>query len=79
MVFSMFVVDTHALLWHLTEDTKLGRKAKEVLDKADRGETTAVIPAIILAEALFILEKKRADLKFKDGLRKIERSLNYVV
>ncbi len=75
----MFVVDTHALLWHLTEDTKLGRKAKEVLDKADRGETTAVIPAIILAEALFILEKKRADLKFKDVLRKIERSLNYVV
>jgi|LGVF01.1.fsa_nt_gb predicted nucleic acid-binding protein len=66
----MFVVDTHPLLWHLTEDAKLGRRAKEVLDKTDRGEITVIVPTIVLAEALFILEKKRADLKFKDISRK---------
>lgn len=73
----MFVVDTHPLLWHLTEDVKLGRRAKEVLDKTDRGEITVIVPTIVLAEALFILEKKRADLEFKDVLKKIARSLNY--
>jgi predicted nucleic acid-binding protein len=50
----MFVVDTHALLWHLTEDDKLGRKAKEVLDDADRGERTIIVPTMVLAESLFI-------------------------
>jgi len=75
----MFVVDTHALLWHLTEDEKLGEKAKEVLAKGDRGEVIVVIPTIVLAESLFILEKKKVDLEFKDIIRKIEKSLNYVV
>ncbi len=75
----MFVVDTHALLWHLTDDKKLGENAKEILAKADRGEVVVIIPTIVLAESLFIIEKKKADLEFKDIIRKIERSLNYVV
>lgn len=75
----MFVVDTHALLWHLTEDEKLGENAKEILAKADGGEVVIIIPTIVLAESLFIIEKKKADLVFKDIIRKIEKSLNYVV
>jgi len=75
----MFVVDTHALLWHLTKDEKLGENAKEILAKADMGEVVVIIPTIVLAESLFIVEKKKADLEFKDIIRKIERSLNYVV
>jgi PIN domain nuclease of toxin-antitoxin system len=31
----IFVADTHALLWYLTEDKKLGIKAQEVFEKAD--------------------------------------------
>lgn len=61
-------MDTHALLWHLTEDDKLGRKAKEVLDGGDRGEKTIIIPTMVSTEALFILEKKRVDLKFREIL-----------
>ena len=75
----MFIVDTHALLWHLTEDDKLGGKAKEVLDRADRGEVTIIISTIVLMEALFILEKKKLDLKFREILSRIKKSLNYVV
>lgn len=32
----MIVLDTHAWVWWLTKPTKLGRKAKRAIDKADR-------------------------------------------
>lgn len=31
----IFVTDTHALLWYLTEDERLGKKALKIFDKAD--------------------------------------------
>lgn len=52
---SHYFVDAHTLLWHLTNDSRLGKSAAEVLrDAASR----LFLPAIALAEALFILERK---------------------
>jgi len=75
----MYVADTHAFLWFLTEDKRLGSKAKEIFDSCDKGEAIIVIPSIVLIEALFICERKKADLKFKKVLEKIQNSLNYPV
>jgi len=33
-----YVLDTHALIWFLTSDNKLGKKALELLRRADMGE-----------------------------------------
>ena len=43
------------------------------------GKCIIFIPAIILAEMMYICEKKKVDIKFKDVLKKLENSLNYVV
>lgn len=75
----MYVTDTHAFLWYLTGDERLGKRAKEAFVEADKGEATVIVPAIVLAESLFIAEKHNADVKFADVLRKIQNSLNYIV
>ena len=76
---SMYIIDTHALLWHLTNDLRLGKNAKDVLEKADRGEEKVLVPSIVLAECLYLLEKKgRGDL-FPDLLDAIERHPSYDV
>lgn len=74
----VFVTDTHALLWHLTEDESLSKKAKEIFCRADQGEVDVVVPTTVLAEALFITEKHRVHLKFMKIIEDIRNSSNYL-
>jgi PIN domain nuclease of toxin-antitoxin system len=45
-----FVVDTHALIWHLEDSPKLGHAAARIL--RDR-QSELIIPTIVLAEARY--------------------------
>jgi PIN domain nuclease of toxin-antitoxin system len=54
-----FIVDTHALVWHLEGKQTLGRKAKAVIDSPS---SELVLPVIALAEAVFIVEKGRTSI-----------------
>lgn len=74
----LYVADTHSLIWFLTDDKKLGTKAKEILEKADEGKVIIIVPTIVLAELIFICEKKNAAVKFKDVMDKITESSNYI-
>jgi predicted nucleic acid-binding protein len=71
----LFVVDTHALIWHLTGDNQLGDTARQILGQADNGDVNVVIPTIVLAEAIFISENTGAS--FHDLLEKVESGSNY--
>jgi PIN domain nuclease of toxin-antitoxin system len=57
-----YVIDTHALVWYLTDDAKLSEEAASIIEKSERGDPTVVIPTIVLAELLTIVEKKRVPL-----------------
>ena len=62
-----YVLDTHAFLWHMTNDARLGDNAKTVLDLIDQNDAKAFIPSIVLAESIFIIEKKRiTGVSFRD-------------
>jgi len=75
----MYVADTNALLWFLTDDDRLGNEAKKIFIKSDDGETTIIVPPIVLAESLFIAEKHRVDVQFRTVLDRIDEGLNYDV
>ena len=49
----IYVVDTHALIWHVQNDPKLGAAAKAVLDDP---VSELALPMIALAEACWIVE-----------------------
>ncbi len=63
---AMVIADTHALLWHLTANNRLGQAASATLERVDNGELTLVIPALVLAEIYMVIEKGRLTLSPDD-------------
>lgn len=54
-----YVVDTHALIWFLEGNSRLGDNARTVLSEAD---SQLVLPAIALAEAVWIVERGKTSI-----------------
>jgi PIN domain nuclease of toxin-antitoxin system len=44
------VVDTHALVWHVTEAPELSASARAILLEADAGNRTIFVPSITVVE-----------------------------
>ncbi len=74
-----FLVDTHTLVWFLAKDKKLSGKVIEILRKVEHGEETVIIPTIVLAEIMYICEKKKAKLSFRSIMDMLKDSVNYLV
>ena len=53
------VIDTHALIWYLEGNQKLGKAARLVMDDPS---SNMILPIIALAEAIDIVEKKRTTI-----------------
>jgi len=63
------VLDTHALVWHLTDSDRLGRNAGVLLcDPANR----IVIPTIAMAELKYLHHRGRIRLSYAEVLTSIE-------
>jgi PIN domain nuclease of toxin-antitoxin system len=56
-----YVLDTHALLWHLHAPRRLGAAAREALVRVDQGEARAWLPAVVIAESLMVTERRRIE------------------
>jgi PIN domain nuclease of toxin-antitoxin system len=54
-----YIVDTHALIWFLEGNPRLGIAAKQILENS---ESKLVLPAIALAEAAFIIERGKTSI-----------------
>jgi PIN domain nuclease of toxin-antitoxin system len=54
-----YVTDTHALVWHLTEDERLPLTCRTAFAGADQSEVRIWIPAIVLVEVIYLAEKSR--------------------
>ena len=61
----VFIVDTHALVWHLGQSPNLGRAAACIL--SDPG-SELVIPSIVLAEARYLSAKKPPRVSWEEVL-----------
>ena len=54
-----YLLDAHALIWHLEDHPALGTKAGAILDSP---ESKLILPTIALAEALWIVGKGRTNI-----------------
>jgi PIN domain nuclease of toxin-antitoxin system len=64
-----YVLDTHAVVWHLEGNPRLGPNAKKVIDDP---LSSLVLPIIALAEAAYIVEHGRTAIpKVSDLLRSV--------
>lgn len=59
-----YVADTHALIWYLEDDMRLGARARLAFDECDNGSALIYIPSICIVEMVYLQEKGRipADL-----------------
>jgi PIN domain nuclease of toxin-antitoxin system len=64
-----YIVDAHALIWHLEGNIKLGKSAKQVFDNP---KSVLILPMIAMAEIIDIIQKKRTMiLDVNDFLRDV--------
>ena len=70
---AQYVIDTHPLLWYLSGDERIGPEARRILDYAEAGKVEIIVPAIVLIEAIDILNKKRIVYNLNNLLRWIEQ------
>lgn len=66
-----FVVDAHSLAWFITQSPRLSKQAAEALRRAERAEVEVLIPTIVLAELLYIAERKKVPVSLTELLKQI--------
>jgi len=75
-----YVTDTHALIHHVTDrKRRLGRRARDIFDRADRGLDTIVVPFTVLEEVMLLSEvgKVRIPLPFRDLVVSLAQAENF--
>jgi PIN domain nuclease of toxin-antitoxin system len=73
-----YVTDTHSLVWYFTDDARLSIKALKAFEQTTE-EGIMIVPAIVLAEIMFIAKKGRITLTFEETLEKIEEYENFQI
>lgn len=63
-----YILDTHALIWFLEGNARLGLTAKEIL--AD-SSSELVLPAIALAESVWIVSRGKTSIPSVEALLKV--------
>lgn len=72
----IYVTDTHPIVWYFTEDAHLSHKALEIFEGTIK-EGVIIVPAVVLAEIMFIAKKGKITLTFEETLEKIEECENF--
>ena len=76
----LFATDTHALVHHIVgQSRKLGRRARTVFDRVERGLDTLLIPFTVLEEVMLLSEvgKVHPPMPFRDLLVSFMRAENF--
>jgi predicted nucleic acid-binding protein len=75
-----FVVDTHPLVWYLMDDTqRLSSAANGIFKDAEEGLVDIIIPAIVVAEAIYVGEKYDLPVSFERLAELIRAEPKFIV
>lgn len=67
---SIYVTDTHALYWYLTDSPNLGKNAKNAFSSGEQGRSLIYIPSIVMAELYYLNVKYGSPLDFAHEYRR---------
>lgn len=73
-----YVTDTHSLVWYFTEDPRLGTSALNAFESTIN-EGIIFIPAVVLAEIMYIAQRGRITISFEETVKRIEETENFEV
>lgn len=69
-----YVADTHVILWYFFNPNHLSAQAHAALAQVGMGQATLVIPVIVVAEMVVVIEKGRVQATLAD-LQRVVQSL----
>lgn len=74
-----YVIDTHTLIWYLTNDRRLSLRVESLLTSAETGEITVVIPTLVLLECMDIFEKEKVHFDFQALMLRVTNARNFII
>jgi PIN domain nuclease of toxin-antitoxin system len=74
-----YVTDTHSLLWYLHSPKRLGTAAAEAFAKIAANGADMIVPIIVIAEILYILQAGRVAADFDEILARLQASANIAI
>ncbi|MCF6156682.1 MAG: PIN domain-containing protein [Candidatus Brocadia sp.] len=75
----IYVTDTHSLIWYLLNSTKLSFKASRAFREIESGNARLIIPAIVIAEIVYLTKKSKLEADVNVLIQKIQESNNFEV
>ena len=72
-----YLLDTHALYWHLSVPEKLSAAARQAIADGEAGKALLIVSHIDLAELYFLLKKLGQDGQFTAIVAAIRADSNY--
>ena len=75
----LYVTDSHSLIWYLLDSAKLSFNASEVFKAVEQGRAKLLIPAIVIAEIIFIVQSGKVQADLDSLLLDIQESDNFQI
>jgi len=73
----LYVTDSHSLIWYLLESPRLSFNANEVFKAVEQGKANLLIPAIVIAEIIFIVQGDKVKADLDSLILQIQKSSNF--
>lgn len=70
------MTDTHSLLWYFARPKQLGPDAVEAFAQVAAGTSRLIVPVIVLAELIMLVEHKPASANFDHILKTLKANPN---
>ena len=74
-----YIADTHSLIWFISEDDRLSKKAGRILEQAEESKVEVLIPTIVLTEITYIAEKKKVKITIDEVLECIQQGNGFAI
>jgi len=72
-----YVTDTHSLIWYLMDSPRLSLVANRCFKLIEEGKARLLIPAIVMAEIIYIVEKGEVEANLDDLVDRIREAENF--
>ncbi|GAK53143.1 PIN domain protein [Candidatus Moduliflexus flocculans] len=74
-----YLLDTVAVIRHLSGQWKIGNAAATILDNIGKQDDCLLVSVVSLMEIMYLAEKKRIPIDLQETLRRIESSSKYMI
>ncbi len=72
-----YVTDTYSLIWYLMDSPRLSLAANRCFKLIEEGKAKLLIPAIVIAEIIYIVEKGKVEANVDNLVDRIREAENF--